>query len=89
MVFQLLHRIDPDRNMARFYRVEILPDLFGLVTVERAWGRIGRRGQQLMVSHPSISSAEREAVRLVRAKAKRGYVDVSEGAFRDAGPAQA
>ena len=89
MVLQLLHRIDPDRNMARFYRVEVLPDLFGLVTVERAWGRIGSRGQHLMVSYPSISSAEQEAIRLVRAKAKRGYVEVEEGAFRDAKPALA
>lgn len=89
MVFQLLHRIDPDRNMARFYRVEVLPDLFGLVTVERAWGRISGRGQKLMVSFPSFCSAEREAARMVRAKAKRGYVNVAEDVFWDTETARA
>ena len=42
---QLLHRVDPNLNMARFYRVEVLPDLFGAIIVERRWGRIGGRGQ--------------------------------------------
>ena len=44
MSCQLLHRVDPDLNMARFYRVEVLPDLFGEIIVERRWGRIGGRG---------------------------------------------
>lgn len=35
MSCKLLHRIDPDQNMARFYRVEVLPDLFGAIIVER------------------------------------------------------
>lgn len=34
MFCQLLHRIDPDQNMARVYRVEVTPDLFGQVIVE-------------------------------------------------------
>lgn len=41
MSCQLFYRIDPDQNMARFYRVEILFDLFGDIIVERRWGRIG------------------------------------------------
>ncbi len=73
MSCQLLHRIDPDQNMARFYRVEVLPDLFGQVTVERRWGRIGSRGQYRMASHPSICSAEAAASLLVRGKERRGY----------------
>ncbi len=32
MSCELLHRIDPAQNMARFYRVELLPDLFGDIT---------------------------------------------------------
>jgi predicted DNA-binding WGR domain protein len=73
MTCQLLHRIDPDLNMARFYRVEVTPDLFGQVIVERRWGRIGGRGQYLRASYPSTSSAEQAASALVRAKEKRGY----------------
>lgn len=34
-------RIDPERNMARFYEIDVQPTLFGEFTVERHWGRIG------------------------------------------------
>lgn len=70
---QLLHRVDPDLNMARFYRVEVLPYLFGQVIVERRWGRIGGRGQCRVASYASITSAETAAWELVRAKERRGY----------------
>jgi predicted DNA-binding WGR domain protein len=73
MSCQLLHRIDPDLNMARFYRVEVTPDLFGQVIVERRWGRIGGGGQYRRASYPSTSSAEAAASALVRAKERRGY----------------
>lgn len=58
MSCQLLHRIDPKLNMARFYRVEVSLDLFGQVIVERRWGPIGGRGQYPLASYPSTSSAE-------------------------------
>lgn len=70
----LLHRIDPDQNMARFYRIEVMGDLFGAVTVERCWGRIGARGQRHVASYPSRDEAEHHAERLIRTKARRGYV---------------
>lgn len=73
MSCQLLHRIDPDLNIARFYRVEVTPDLFGQVKVERRWGRIGGRGQCRMASYPSILSAEEAASVVIRAKERRGY----------------
>lgn len=77
MSCQLLHRVDPDLNMARFYRIEVLPDLFGEVIVERRWGRIGSRGQRRTASYRSTSSAEAAASRLIRAKERRGYVVAS------------
>ena len=40
-----LRRIDPARNMARFYRVSIGPSLFGDFSVVREWGRIGTIGR--------------------------------------------
>ena len=73
MSCHLLHRIDPDLNMARFYRVEVTPDLFGEIIVERRWGRIGGRGQWRAASYPSIPLAEAAASRLVGAKERRGY----------------
>lgn len=73
MSCQLLHRVDPELNMARFYRVEVLPDLFGEIIVERRWGRIGGRGQCRAASYPTISLAESAASRLIGAKERRGY----------------
>ena len=36
-----LRRLDPARNMARFYLVDTHADLFGGVSVLREWDRIG------------------------------------------------
>lgn len=73
MSCQLLHRVDPELNMARFHRVEVLPDLFGEIIVERRWGRIGGRGQSQSASCRSTSLAEAAAYELVRMKERRGY----------------
>lgn len=73
MYCHLLYRIDPEVNMARSYRVEVTPDMFGQVIVERRWGHIGGRGQYRSASNPSTSSAEAAASALIRAKERRGY----------------
>lgn len=73
MSCQMLHRLDPDLNMARFYRVEVLPDLFGQIILERRWGRIGGRGQARAMSYPSLAQAEAAAVALIQLKTRRGY----------------
>ncbi len=39
-----LRHIDQARNMARFYRLDMQPDLFGGWSFIREWGRIGRGG---------------------------------------------
>ena len=41
-----IERIDPSKNMARFYALSIEPNLFGETSLVRSWGRIGSRGQQ-------------------------------------------
>ena len=73
MSCQLLYRVDPDLNMARFYWVEVLPDLFGDIIVERRWGRIGGRGQFRAASYRSTSLAEAAVSALLIAKERRGY----------------
>ena len=73
MSCQLLHRIDREQKMARFYRVEVLTDLFGEFGVERRWGRIGGRGRCQLASYSSTSSAAAAASALVRVKERRGY----------------
>lgn len=44
-----LYRINPARNMQRYYRLDIQPDLFGNHCLLREWGRIGRPGQVRIV----------------------------------------
>jgi predicted DNA-binding WGR domain protein len=43
-----LRRIDPARNMARFYGLSIQPTLFGGASLVRNWGRIGTKGQMVI-----------------------------------------
>jgi predicted DNA-binding WGR domain protein len=40
-----LHRIDPSRNVRRYYRLDVQPDLFGWWVFVREWGRINTGGQ--------------------------------------------
>jgi len=56
-----LYRIDAARNMSRFYRLDLQPDLFGAWCLMREWGRIGQPGQVRQVPYPT------------RAKQRRGY----------------
>lgn len=69
-----LRRIDPVRNMRRFYRMSIQRDLFGGASLVREWGRIGFRGQRLIEQHPDEGRAVSALVKLAQAKRKRGYV---------------
>ena len=39
-----LRRVDPARDMRRFYRLDIEPDLFGGFLLLKQWGRIGTDG---------------------------------------------
>jgi predicted DNA-binding WGR domain protein len=40
-----IERVDHDANMYRFYRLRLMPDLFGGVSLLREWGRIGTQGR--------------------------------------------
>lgn len=71
----LLRRIDPARNMARFYAIAVLPTLFGTLCIVRRWGRIGSRGRERIDLFERAAEAERAFDRLLRAKRRRGYVD--------------
>jgi predicted DNA-binding WGR domain protein len=72
-----LHRIDPIRNMARFYRVSVEKTLFDETIVRRNWGRIGTQGRSLTVVVDKSGEAEVLAARLCEVKRRRGYRDAS------------
>ena len=73
MTHNTLYRIDPSRNMRRYYRLDIEPDLFGHWMLTRHWGRIGSRGQTRVTSYPSEVDAFIALSRQRRVKEKRGY----------------
>lgn len=70
-----LHRIDPARNMRRFYRLSIQPTLFGGASVVRNWGRIGTGGQSMMETFDAPAEADSAMSRLEHSKRRRGYLD--------------
>lgn len=70
-----LRRVDPERNMARFYLLTIQPTLFGGVSLIRNWGRIGTCGQVKIETYDRPDDAHRAYRRLERVKRRRGYVD--------------
>lgn len=69
----LLYRIDPAKNMQRFYRLDIQRDLFGNYCLAREYGRIGKPGQMRSVPYPSEDEAERAFQKQRARKERRGY----------------
>lgn len=73
-MFTHLERHAPELNLARFYRIEVSPTLFGGWSVRRIWGRIGTRGQLCQATFAYRAEAEAAARMLAKQKARRGYV---------------
>lgn len=73
MVLAYLHRIDPEARMARFYCIDVVPTLFGDVSVLRTWGRIGTQGRTSIETCATADEAEMAAGRTLRQKMRRGY----------------
>jgi predicted DNA-binding WGR domain protein len=68
-----LLRLDPAKNMRRFYRLDVQPDLFGGVSLVREWGRIGRAGRLRLDPYPTSDDAQAALERQRRAKERCGY----------------
>lgn len=68
-----VERVDPERNMARFYILTIEPTLFGTPRSVRRWGRIGFGGQAMEHHFDSEKDAVAMFLDLLRAKRARGY----------------
>ena len=69
----LLIKTEPQGNMFRFYRMEIVRGLFGDWGLVRNWGRIGSSGQLRTDWFDTEDAAKDARFALQMTKAKRGY----------------
>lgn len=72
----VLHRIDLEQGVSRFYSLIIERDLFGTVRLVRNWGRIGTNGQEIVEVFATEFEAGRALEAIARAKRRRGYRDL-------------
>jgi predicted DNA-binding WGR domain protein len=72
----VLHRIDPEQGIRRFYSLMIERDLFGTVRLVRNGGRIGTNGRELVEVFPDKIEAGQALEALAEAKRRRGYRDL-------------
>ena len=78
----VLERIDPVRNIARYYVLSIEPTLFAKHTMIRRWGRIGSFGRERLqfFRGEDASQAQVTLETWLAGKRKRGYAPRSEPA---------
>jgi predicted DNA-binding WGR domain protein len=72
----VLHRIDPEQGIRRFYSLMIERDLFGTVRLVRNWGRIGTTGHELVEVYTSELEAGLALEAIARSKRRWGYQDL-------------
>ena len=68
-----LRRIDPTKNMAQFYALEVEWDLFGRVVLVRQWRRLGTAGKIRLDEHKGEGEAQAALQKLQTAKRRKGY----------------
>jgi predicted DNA-binding WGR domain protein len=69
----VLHRIDPEQGVRRFYSLMIERDLFGTIRLVRNWGRIGAKGQEKSEIHADKIAAGQALETVAQAKRRQGY----------------
>jgi predicted DNA-binding WGR domain protein len=72
----VLHRIDLELGIRRFYSLMIERDLFGAVRLVRNWGRIGTNGQEMVEMFSNELEAGQALEALAAVKRRRGYRDL-------------
>src|SRR5271170_2792502 len=78
----VLERVDPARNVARYYVLSIEPTLFAKHTLIRRWGRIGCLGRERLQFFRSEDASRAQVTQetwLMR-KRRRGYAPRSQPA---------
>ena len=69
----VLRRVEPERNVARFYALMIERDLFGQTVLVRHWGRIGSRGRERVDPHANEVEAATAMANIAAVKRRRGH----------------
>jgi predicted DNA-binding WGR domain protein len=69
-----LRRVDPMKNMNRFYALTVQRDLFGGASLIREWGRMGSPGRVVIEHHRDEGHAVNALIDQVSVKRRRGYV---------------
>jgi predicted DNA-binding WGR domain protein len=83
----VLRRIEPQRDMRRFYALSLQPDLFGTVSVVKERGRIGQPGTVRQEVCADLTAARAALALRMSKKIKRGYQRVgSQGNAEDLRP---
>ena len=72
----VLHWIDPEQGIRRFYSLMIERDLFGTIRLVRQWGRIGTSGQEKAEEFASEDEAGIALEILAQAMRMQGYRDL-------------
>jgi predicted DNA-binding WGR domain protein len=70
----ILKRIDPTKNVARYYVLSVEATLFARNTLVRRWGRIGSTGRQRLELFGSRDSAGLALETWLARKRKRRYM---------------
>lgn len=71
-----LQSVDPARNRARFYTMDVVRDLFGAWVLVKRWGRIGTSGRSSTQVFRSSAEAVAALGETARAKGHRGYASL-------------
>ena len=68
-----LYKVNPAKNMARFYRLDVQPALFGWSAVYE-WGRMGAAGTVKLDLFSTKAEVQSAVERKRREKERRGYI---------------
>ncbi|MEQ1601310.1 MAG: WGR domain-containing protein [Methylophilaceae bacterium] len=68
-----LERHDPNKNMHRFYQLEVMCGLFNEWCLIKEWGRVGSSGSIQKNWFNTEQAANLATVKLLDAKRKKGY----------------
>ncbi|MGY3412895.1 WGR domain-containing protein (plasmid) [Bradyrhizobium sp. 155] len=69
----MLTRVDDQHNVARFYKLDVQPTLFGGWSFVREWGRIGHAGRVCWEQYETRGMADIAMIAKWSEKRKRGY----------------